>query len=176
MDTSMGMTPLEGLMMGTRSGDVDPAVPLFMVLELGMDPSGVYKLLNGESGLKGICGQNDMREVLRLKSRGDRMAEFAFRMYCYRVKKYIGAYMAVLSSVDALVFTAGIGENSPELRWHVCEGLEKLGVRIDSGRNNRNEREISCPDSPVRVLVIRTNEELMIARETVRVTGLRPVL
>ena len=169
IDTSMGMTPLEGLMMGTRSGDIDPAIPFFLMDHLKMKPEEVYRTLNSESGLKGICGKNDMREIIEMKEKGDGMANLAIRMYVRRVKKYIGAYMAILGKVDAIVFTAGIGENSPYIRRKCLEGLDIFGIRIDEEKNSRNEKEISSKDSHIKVLVIPTNEELRIARETKRI-------
>ncbi len=166
VDTSMGMTPLEGLIMGTRSGDMDPAIPFFLMDHLRMPPDGIYKMLNNESGLKGICGRNDMREILEERENGDPLADLAVRMYCYRIKKYIGAYLAVLGRTDAIVFTAGIGENSSLIRELCLNGLEGLGIRIDKEKNRRNEAEISAEGSLIKVLVIPTDEELRIARET----------
>ncbi|RLB09220.1 MAG: acetate kinase [Deltaproteobacteria bacterium] len=166
VDTSMGMTPLEGLIMGTRSGDMDPAIPFFLMDHLRMPPDEIYKMLNNESGLKGICGRNDMREILEERENGDPLADLAVRMYCYRIKKYIGAYLAVLGRTDAIVFTAGIGENSSLIRELCLNGLEGLGIRIDKEKNRRNEAEISAEGSSIKVLVIPTDEELRIARET----------
>ncbi len=166
VDTSMGMTPLEGLIMGTRSGDMDPAIPFFLMDHLRMPPDEIYKMLNNESGLKGICGRNDMREILEERENGDPLADLAVRMYCYRIKKYIGAYLAVLGRTDAIVFTAGIGENSSLIRELCLNGLEGLGIRIDKEKNRRNEAEISAEGSLIKVLVIPTDEELRIARET----------
>jgi len=168
-DTSMGMTPLEGLIMGTRSGDIDPAIPFFLMDYLKASASQVYEILNHQSGLKGICGKNDMREVLALREKGDKKADLAVRMYAYRVKKYIGAYMAVLEKVDAIVFTAGVGENSAYIRELCLLGLDSFGIRLDKEKNQKNLREISTKDSTVRVFVIPTNEELKIARETKKV-------
>ncbi len=166
VDTSMGMTPLEGLIMGTRSGDMDPAIPFFLMDHLRMPPDEIYKMLNNESGLKGICGRNDMREILEERENGDPLADLAVRMYCYRIKKYIGAYLAVLGRTDAIVFTAGIGENSSLIRELCLNGLEGLGIRIDKEKNRKNEAEISAEGSLIKVLVIPTDEELRIARET----------
>ncbi len=166
VDTSMGMTPLEGLIMGTRSGDMDPAIPFFLMDHLRMPPDEIYKMLNNESGLKGICGRNDMREILDRRENGDPLADLAVRMYCYRIKKYIGAYLAVLGRTDAIVFTAGIGENSSLIRELCLNGLEGLGIRIDKEKNRKNEAEISAEGSLIKVLVIPTDEELRIARET----------
>jgi len=172
VDTSMGMTPLAGLVMGTRSGDVDPAIPFFLAFHLGMSLKDIDDLLNKESGLKGICGTNDMREVIGKKERGERAAEMALDLYAYRIRKYIGAFFAAMGSLHALVFTAGIGENSPEVRELCCRGLEKLGIRMDRDRNampGGEIREIGTPESEVKILVVPTNEELQIAQETKRV-------
>jgi acetate kinase len=172
IDTSMGMTPLEGLMMGTRSGDVDPALPFFLSQHLGLTLEAIQDMLNTRSGLKGICGTNDMREILELQAQGDDRAETALDLYTYRIKKYLGAYWAALGRLDAVVFTAGIGENVPSVRARSCEGLQDLGLVIDADRNNASQkgiRDISASTSRVKVLVIPTNEELMIALETKRV-------
>jgi acetate kinase len=172
VDTTMGMTPLAGLVMGTRSGDVDPALPFFLAENLGLSLKDIDSLLNKESGLKGICGTNDMREVFEKLLSGDKRAEIALDLYTYRIKKYIGAYFAALGNLDAIVFTAGIGENSAHIRESSCQGLEKLGIEIDIDKNNedkRGVREINTPVSEVKVLVIPTNEELKIAQETRKV-------
>ena len=169
LDTSMGMTPLEGLVMGTRCGDLDPAIAFYIGRATGTDNTAVEALLNKESGLKGLCGVNDMREVLKRMHAGDAQARLAFEVYCYRIRKYIGAYCAVLGRVDALVFTAGIGENAPAVRACACSGLEAFGIRLDLHKNaeGRGElAEIQSQDSAVKLLVIRTNEELEIAEQT----------
>ena len=169
VDTSMGLTPLEGLVMGTRCGDIDPAAVFFIERATGADSGAVEALLNHDSGLKGLCGVSDMREVLARAGRGDDHARLAVDLYCYRIRKYIGAYLAVLGHVDALVFTAGIGENAPTVRDRVCRGLEALGIRLDAGRNaaaGGEIAEIHAADSPVKLLMIRTNEELEIAAQT----------
>jgi acetate kinase len=169
VDTSMGMTPLEGLVMGTRCGDLDPALVFYIGRATGMDNAAVEAVLNKESGLKGLCGVNDMREVLRRMDAGDAQARLAFDVYCYRIRKYIGAYCAALGRVDALVFTAGIGENAPAVRACACSGLEVLGIRLDTRKNAGVSGEISeiqAEDSAVKLLVIRTNEELEIAEQT----------
>jgi len=169
MDTSMGMTPLEGLIMGTRCGDIDPAVHFYLLRETGLSPDDLDSILNKESGLKGICGTNDMREVLQRAEAGDDRARLAVDMYCYRVKKYIGAYLAALGSVDALVFTAGIGEHAAPIRASCCQGLSALGIVLDPEKNRTNLRtpfEIQAADSEVRILVISTDEELQIAEQT----------
>ena len=170
VDTSMGMTPLEGLIMGTRCGDLDPAVPFFLGAVTGKNPEELLDLLNEESGMKGICGANDMREVHRRAAAGDPSASLAIDMYCYRIRKYIGAYTAVLGRVDALVFAGGIGENDAEVRRRACEGLSLLGIAVDEARNGSPSsvpREIQREGMPVKVLVIPTNEELEIALQTV---------
>ena len=172
IDTSMGMTPLEGLVMGTRTGDVDPALPFYLADYLHMSLKQIDTLLNKESGLKGICGKNDMREVIAKKDDGDKRARLALDVYTYRIKKYIGAYYAVLGSLDAIVFTAGIGEHSPEIRKQSCAGLKNFGIIIDNNKNDSHEnsiREISTGNSSVKVLVVPTNEELRIAQETKKI-------
>ena len=172
VDTSMGLTPLEGLVMGTRSGDIDPALPFFLAKNLNMSLDDIDRLLNKESGVKGLCGMNDMREVEDSAMAGDKKAGTALDVYAYRIKKYIGAYYAALGRVDALVFTAGIGENSPLIRGMCCEGLEELGIELDKGKNeerSKANRDISTADSRVKILVIPTNEEKRIARETKRI-------
>ena len=131
IDTTMGMTPLGGLVMGTRPGDVDPALPFFLADHLGMSLPDMERLLNRDSGLKGLCGSNDMREVVARAASGDERAAIALDVYSYRVRKYIGAYTAALGGLNALVFTAGIGENSPDIRRRCCEGLEYLGIAVD---------------------------------------------
>jgi acetate kinase len=168
VDTSMGMTPLEGLVMGTRCGDIDPAIPFYLRRHLGLDNQALEDLLNRQSGLLGLCGVNDMREIHRLADAGDDAAELAIGITAHRIKKYIGAYYAELGRVDAIVFTGGIGENDSDVRCRACENLEGLGIRMDDGANvaaDEGERRISTVDSPVQVLVIPTNEELAIARQ-----------
>ena len=172
VDTTMGMTPLEGLVMGTRSGDVDPALPFFLADHLKMSLKEIDILLNKESGLKGMCGTNDMREVIENKRKGNKHADIALNVYTYRIKKYVGAYFAILGGLDALIFTAGIGENSPEIRDMCCRNLEILGIDIDRDKNNNEEkgiREIGSTNSKVKIIVIPTNEELKIALETKKV-------
>ncbi len=177
VDTSMGMTPLEGLIMGTRAGDLDPAIPFFLARATGRSAEQVEALLNTESGLKGICGVNDMRTIQRRASEGDERSRLAMEMYAYRVRKYIGAYSAVLGRVDAIVFTAGIGENSPGIRASACQGLSPLGIEIDPAANtaaSREPREIQPQGAALKVLVIPTNEELEIAQETLAAIRARP--
>jgi acetate kinase len=169
IDTSMGMTPLEGLVMGTRSGDIDPALVFYLGRLSGKDPVALEHMLNEESGLIGLCGANDMREVLRRGAAGDERARLALDVYCYRIKKYIGAYYAALGGADALVFTAGVGENAAAVRGMACAGLESLGIRLDPRKNAAvigEVGEIHAADAAVKILVIRTDEELEIAVRT----------
>lgn len=170
IDTSMGMTPLEGLIMGTRCGDLDPAIQGYLARVTAKTCDEIGSILENESGLRGICGVSDMREVVRMADSGDPRAVLALEMFCYRIKKYIGAYFTVLGEVDALVFTGGIGENSPAVRGHCCEGLASLGIAVDAERNQapgEATSEIHSGRSRVKVLVIPTNEELEIAIQTV---------
>ena len=174
VDTSMGMTPLEGLIMGTRCGDIDPAIHFYLGRETGLSNEEVETLLNKESGLKGICGSNDMREVHRLADAGDERARLALEMYCYRIKKYIGAYYAVLGHLDAVVFTGGIGENDAQTRAQSCAGMTTLGIEIDSEKNSHRSEgafAINSDTGPVSILVIPTDEELEIALQTVACIG-----
>jgi acetate kinase len=174
VDTSMGFTPLEGLVMGTRSGDIDPAIIDFVAAKEGLTSHEVETLLNKQSGLLGISGlTNDMRELLaEARENNDRRARLAIELFCYRARKYIGAFLAGVGGADAIVFTAGIGENSVEIRAKICAGLEWMGVRLDAERNaaHHDGREglITTDDSPIAVYVIPTDEELLIARDTVR--------
>ncbi|MDR3640074.1 MAG: acetate kinase [Humidesulfovibrio sp.] len=172
VDTSMGLTPLEGLIMGTRCGDADLAIYPLLGAAKGMSIEEINELTNKQSGFKGICGKNDMRDIHAAVAQGDSRAKLALDMFGYRNRKYIGSYLAVLGRVDAIVFTAGIGENDPVARELSVRGLEHLGIKLDHDRNLapvRGARDIACADSPVRVLVIPTNEELEIARQTVGV-------
>jgi len=172
IDTSMGLTPLEGLVMGTRSGDLDPAVVFYLHREAGLSVDDIDDLLNKRSGMLGLAGANDMREVARLVGDGDEAAAEALDVYCYRIRKYVGAYAAALGRLDALIFTAGIGENNDAVRAGVCQGLEGLGIRLDARRNkgrSAKPRTISADDSQVAVLVVPTNEELEIAQQTLAV-------
>jgi len=172
IDTSMGLTPLEGLVMGSRSGDLDPAVVFYLHREAGLSIDDIDDLLNKRSGMLGLAGANDMREVARLVAEGDEAATEALDVYCYRIRKYVGAYAAALGRLDALVFTAGVGENNDAVRAGVCQGLEGLGVTLDRKRNKGRSgrpRTISADDSAVAVLVVPTNEELEIAEQTLAV-------
>ncbi|MFF0448520.1 acetate kinase [Streptomyces sp. NPDC004609] len=169
VDTSMGLTPLEGLVMGTRSGDIDPAVTFHLKRVAGMSVDEIDALLNTRSGLVGLCGDNDMREIRRRVEEGDERARLAFDIYIHRLRKYIGAYYAVLGRVDALVFTAGVGENAAAVREAAVAGLEELGLALDAGLNAERSREariISAPGARVAVAVVPTDEELEIARQT----------
>lgn len=170
VDTSMGMTPLEGLVMGTRSGDLDPAVVLHLHRQVGMPIDEVDALLNRRSGLRGLAGDNDLREIHRRIAAGDRRAALALDVYVHRLRKYVGAYAAVLGGLDALTFTAGVGEHDPVVRARTAERLGFLGVHVDAARNEgTGERVISPDGAPVAVLVVPTDEELAIARDTVSV-------
>ncbi|MGB5813044.1 MAG: acetate kinase [Polyangiales bacterium] len=171
VDTSMGLTPLEGLVMGTRGGDLDPGAILYLARQVGMSVAEIDAALNEESGLVGLCGAGDLRDVLRREAAGDARARLAMDVYIHRIRKYIGAYMAVLGRVDAIVFTGGVGENSADVRARACAGLEGFGVRVDEARNQAmvgGVGHIHGDDASVSVLVIPTNEELEIADETLR--------
>jgi acetate kinase len=173
VDTSMGFTPLEGLLMGTRSGDLDPAVILHVMAREELSLHEANTLLNKHSGLAGISGvTSDVREIVEAANEGNSNAKLALETYCYRLKKYIGAYAAALGGLDVLVFTAGVGENSSDVRRLTCEKLEFLGIVLDDTKNKETagtETDISTSDSRVRVLVVPTNEELVIARDTQRI-------
>jgi acetate kinase len=172
IDTSMGLTPLEGLVMGTRSGDLDPAVVFYLHREAGLPVDDIDDLLNKRSGMLGLAGANDMREVERRAAAGDRAAAEALDVYCYRIRKYVGAYAAALGRLDALVFTAGVGENSARVRAGVCQGLEGLGIVLDRDRNRARSSEprtVSADGSAVAVLVVPIDEELEIAEQTLAV-------
>lgn len=172
IDTSMGLTPLEGLVMGTRSGDLDPAILFYLSRETGMDMDALDTLLNKKSGLKGICGENDMRTISKAAEQGDSQAMLALTIFCYRLKKYIGAYMAALGGVDCIVFTGGIGENSTIVRQMSCQGMERLGISLDEEKNSIRQKEIleiQAVNSQVTLLVIPTDEEYEIASQTLQV-------
>ncbi len=174
VDTSMGFTPLEGLVMGTRSGDLDPAVPLFVQRRAGLSAEAVDAALNQESGLRGLAGTSDMRELLAREQAGDEPARLALDLYCCRIRKYVGAFCAVLGRVDALVFTGGVGENAARVRGLASADLGILGIALDERANASAGGEISeigRAGMPIRTLVVRTNEELQIARETLAALG-----
>lgn len=171
VDTSMGLTPLEGLIMGTRSGDVDPALHAFLARNAGLSLDEIDALLNRDSGLKGLCGSNDLREIHKQAEAGDKAAALALDMYCYRIRKYLGAYTAVLGRVDAIAFTAGVGENDARIRERCCQDLGHLGIDIDPALNAAAAGGIApihAPSSRVAILVVATNEELQIAHEVER--------
>ena len=174
VDTSMGLTPVEGLVMGTRCGDIDPAIIPFLEKELDYSADDIDNLMNKKSGLLGVSGiSNDMRDIRSNAENGHERSKLALAIFCYRAKKYIGAYAAAMGGLDAIVFTAGIGEHESHVRAAICEGLEFLGIKIDPNKNAdcHHECDISVDNDGARVLVIPTNEELAIARETVRVVS-----
>jgi acetate kinase len=162
----MGFTPLEGLVMGTRCGDLDPAVPLYLVKGLGMSPDEADNLLNSESGLQGLCGRRDMRDIVDHARQGDNAARTAMEIFVYRIQKYIGAYTAALGGVDAIVFTAGIGQNSDSIRGEVLRPFGYLGLAVDDARNHQGRTIFSTDGSKVCAMTIPTDEELVIARDT----------
>jgi len=168
VDTSMGFTPLEGLVMGARSGDIDASALLYLISHEGEDPAKLLKMLNNASGLEAISGvSNDMRDILKAADSGNDRARFAIDIFCYRAKKFIGAYIAAMNGADALIFTAGIGEHSAPVRAGICADLDRLGIAVDPSLNNAASKEIRrVGNSPVAVWVIPTEEQLMIARDT----------
>jgi acetate kinase len=172
IDTSMGLTPLEGLVMGTRSGDVDPALVLHVRRTRNLSTDEIDAVLNSRSGLLALAGDNDMREVQRRAAVGDAGAELALDVYCYRIRKYVGAYLAALGGADAIAFTAGVGENDALVRARSLAGLERLGIVVDSDRNAAGETVISPDGAPVAVLVIATNEELEMATQAAALVDL----
>ncbi|MBQ5819071.1 MAG: acetate kinase [Bacteroides sp.] len=174
IDTSMGLTPLEGLMMGTRSGDIDAGAITYLMDKLKLDGAGVSDLLNKKSGVLGIFKKSsDMRELEAAVANGEERAILTEKMYFYRIKKYIGAYAAALGGVDIIVFTGGVGENQATARWGACEGLEYMGIKLDPEKNKVRGEEmiISTDDAKVKVIVIPTDEELMIASDTMEILG-----
>ena len=172
IDTSMGLTPIDGLVMGTRCGDIDPSVVTYLMSKLNVSADEVLNILNKKSGLLGISGvSNDCRLVEGAAAEGNERAALAMKMFVRRVKGYVGNYLAQLNGADALVFTAGIGENDPTVRADICEGLTNLGFKIDPEKNKARETVISADDSPIKILLIPTNEELVIARDTARLVS-----
>ena len=168
LDTTMGFGPLGGLVMGTRSGDIDPSVLLHLQSQLGYTADQVSTLLNKQSGMLGLAGSNDMRDLGQALAAGDARAVLAYDLYCYRIRQCIGAYTATLNGLDAVVFTAGVGENDALVRTRVCRDMEFFGLQLDEARNQERApglRDLSGPESQVRILVIPTNEELEIARQ-----------
>tara|TARA_R110002110_G_scaffold415816_1_gene656610 strand:- start:19661 stop:20767 length:1107 start_codon:yes stop_codon:yes gene_type:complete len=177
IDTSMGLTPLEGLVMGTRSGDLDIAAALYAARREGLTPAQLEHALTRESGLQGLCGDSDMRVILARCEQGDSRARLALSIYCYRIRKYIGAYFAALGGLDALVFTGGVGENAAPVRAGACEGLEALGIAIDCQKNalpsGDQPRAIHAEGAAVAILVVPSREDLEIARQTAEFLGQR---
>lgn len=174
VDTSMGFGPLAGLIMGTRSGDIDTTVVFYLVNQLGYDPEQVSNLLNKRSGMFGLTGYSDMRDITKAIKEGNEEAKLAYDMYAYRIKKFIGSYAATLNGVDAIVFTAGVGENDALVREMVCSDMEYLGLDLDTDKNNTRApgiREISKADAKVKILIIPTNEELEIASQCFELIG-----
>jgi acetate kinase len=168
----MGFTPLEGVVMGTRCGDIDPAIVLYLARDMGLHLDEIERLLIERSGLRGLCGVSDMRDVLDRADQGDARACAAVEVFVYRIQKYIGAFTATLHGVNAIVFTAGIGENSPCLRQQILQPFEYLGLRIDAQLNARNAPVFSTSDSAVYAVTVPANEELAIARETYKLVTL----
>ena len=178
VDTTMGFGPLSGLVMGTRSGDIDPSVIFYLVSQLGFSLEQVGTLLNKNSGMQGLTGFSDMRDVLKAVAAGNEQAELAYELYAYRIKKYIGSYAAVLNGLDAVVFTAGVGENDANIRRVVCADMGYLGMQLDEEKNAIRSgviRDVSKPDSKVKVLVIPTNEELEIVKQCYHLLKHEPV-
>jgi len=173
IDTSMGFTPLQGLIMGTRSGDIDPTIIAFLTKKLRKSPDEVINILNKKSGLLGIDGYSDIRTIHAHALKGNKRCRLGLDMFAYRVTEYIGSYIGILNKVDAIVFTAGIGEEAYFLRKLICKRLANVGVKLDKRKNKTHSKVISAKDSIIKVLVIPTNEELMIAKETVNVLNLK---
>ena len=177
VDTSMGLTPLEGLVMGTRSGDVDPSVVSYLCRRAEMGADEVESMLNHRSGVLGLSGERDFRRLHEMIESGDSAAQLAYEVFIHRLRKYVGAYLAVLGHTDVVSFTAGIGENDAAVRWDALTGMAELGIVLDQDRNQSRKNEagsiarISVDDSPITVLVVPTNEELAIARDCVRVVA-----
>lgn len=172
IDTSMGLTPLEGLMMGTRCGNIDPAIVPFLMKNANLSGEEIDTIMNKKSGLLAISGSNDMREIEAKMDAGDENAKLAFDMFVLRIKKYIGAYIAILGEINAIIFTAGIGENDARIREAVCSGLEIFGIRMDKNKNSvplGEPRRVGLPETKVRIIIVPTDEELAIAEDTVRV-------
>lgn len=169
VDTSMGLGPMAGLIMGTRPGDLDSAVIFHLINERGYDPEALHDMLNKQSGLQGLCGHSDMRDLKQAMENGDLDARLAYDMYAYRIRKYIGMYAAVLNGLDAIVFTAGVGENDADMRAEACRDMDFFGIALDLTRNaapGSEAREVQSEDSQVKILIVPTNEELEIAQQT----------
>ena len=169
VDHSMGLGPMGGLIMGTRAGDIDPSIIFHLIGEKGMEPKAVNQMLNKNSGMLGLCGFSDMRDVKAAIKEGNKDAALAYELYAYRIKKYIGSYTAAMNGLDAIVFTAGIGENDPDIRSLVCKDMDFIGIKLDEEKNQQKSqlaRAVEAEDSKVKVLVIPTNEELEIVQQT----------
>jgi len=164
--TSMGFTPLEGLVMGTRSGDIDAGVIFYLAQQQNMSVEEINTLLNRQSGLKGLCGTNDMRDIIKRMNIGDTQAKFAFELFCSRIREYIGAYIALIGEIDAIIFSGGIGANSFEVRAEVCRDMEHLGLSIDLDKNREKSTEINQSNSTIKLFALDTDEELEMARES----------
>jgi acetate kinase len=174
LDTSMGFSPLAGLVMGTRSGDIDPSVLLHLLGPLGYSVEQVNTLLNKESGMLGLAGSNDMRDISAALAAGSPEAALAYDLYAYRIRQYIGAYAAVLNGLDAIIFTAGVGENDALVRTKVCQDMDFFGLALDEAQNQERRpglRDLSQAGARARILVIPTNEELEIARQCAELVG-----
>lgn len=175
VDTSMGFTPLSGPLMGTRCGDIDPAIVPFLMTQEGLDAKGIDRVMNKESGVFGVSGvSSDFRDLAEAASQGNHRAQLALDLFAYQVKKIMGSYIFAMGGCDAIIFTAGIGENDDLTRAAICEGLEDLGIKMDLGKNKGlrgQDADVSAPDSKVRILILPTNEELMIARDTMAIVN-----
>ncbi len=170
VDTSMGFTPLDGIIMGTRSGALDPYVPLHIMESQELTPAQVSTMMNKQGGLLAISGKSDMRDNVEAAAKGDKDCQMAIEMFCYSIQKYIGSYAAAMNGVDGIVFTAGVGENNPMLRKTILENFTFLGLELDDAKNDANETIITTPESKVVGLKIHTNEELVIALDTYNLT------
>lgn len=166
IDNSMGLTPLEGLVMGTRCGDLDPSVIIYLIEELGLSSDQITDLLNKKSGLLGLCGKSDMRDIIAMAKNGDKASQIAIEIFVYRIQKYIGAYIAALNGIDAIVFTGGIGENSPYIRALIAKNFSYLDVTVETENNEKNKTIFSTKNSPVFLMNIPANEEKVIAQQT----------
>lgn len=166
IDNSMGLTPLEGLVMGTRCGDLDPSVIIYLIEELGLKTEEVTDLLNRKSGLLGLCGKSDMRDIIAMAKKGDKSSKIAIEIFVYRIQKYIGAYIAALNGIDAIVFTGGIGENSPYIRALIAKNFSYLNVNVETEENEKNKTIFSTSNSPVFLMIVPANEEKVIAQQT----------
>lgn len=166
IDNSMGLTPLEGLVMGTRCGDLDPSIIIYLTEELGLPSEQIADLLNKKSGLLGLCGNSDMRDIIGKAKSGDKPSQMAIEIFVYRIQKYIGAYIAALNGIDAIVFTGGIGENSPYIRSLIAKNFSYLNITVDNEKNEKNKPIFSTSNSPVHLLTIPANEEKVIAQQT----------